>query len=96
MRKAGRAGVFVLSVYADHPGKQDAGKLDRMILWPQGEVSVLETLAVLAHLADVQQQIVCELLKGAQQSEQRGPLDEERLAAVQAKRGKGTVFDASA
>lgn len=95
-RNCGRVGVFVLSIYADHRSKQDSGELDRMILWPQGEVSVLETLAVLAHLSDVQQQIICELLHGAQQSQQRGPLDQERLAAVQSERGKGTVFDATA
>lgn len=89
----GRVGVFVLSIYADRRTKRD---LDRMILWPQGEISVLETLAVLEHLADISQQIICTLRNGAQESEERGPLNEDRLAVTQAKRGKGTRFDATA
>lgn len=92
----GRVGVFVLSVYADHRSKQDSGELDRMILWPQGEVSVLETLAVLHHLSDISQQIVRALREGAQELQQRGPLDEDRLAAVKPVGGKGTIFDATA
>lgn len=95
-RKRGREGVFVLSLYADYASQRDAGVLDRLMLWPQGSLSVVQALAVVDHLARSQQVILEALLKGAKQQEEGGALNENALAPGQPKCGQGAVFDASA
>ena len=91
----GRQGLFVLSLYTDRSDRLE-GKLNRMVMWPQGEVSAVEAVAVVLHLARAQNEILVSMLKAVQEFEERGPLDQNCLAAVQAEGGKGSVFDAAA
>lgn len=96
MSKRGREGVFVLSLYADDRGQQDRGELDVMVVWPQGEVSVVEAVAVVRHLARAQEQITGSLLELVKELQESGALDEYRLAPRKPEGGQRFVFDASA
>ncbi len=96
MSNRGREGVFVLSLYADHRSQRDHGELERMVVWPQGEVSVVQAVAVLMHLARTVDRVALGLLKSVQQLEECGALDEDCLSPVKPVGGKGLVFDASA
>jgi len=92
----GRAGVFLLSLYADRRSAQDVGELERMVVWPQGEVSVVEAVAVVKHLARAQDAIITGLLQAVKELQESGALDEYRLSSRQAEGGQGSRFDAAA
>jgi hypothetical protein len=92
----GRQGVFLLSLYADRRGAQDRGELERMVVWPAGEVSVVEAVAVVRHLARAQEAIITGLLQAVKELQESGALDEYRLSSRQAEGGEGSCFDAAA
>lgn len=92
----GRQGVFVLSLYADRRSAQDHGELERMVVWPGGEVSVVEAVAVVKHLARAQDQIITGLLQAVKQLQESGALDEYRLTTRQSEGGQGSGVDATA
>jgi hypothetical protein len=96
MGNRGRAGVFLLSLYADRRSAQDVGELERMVVWPQGEVSVVEAVAVVKHLARAQDAIITGLLQAVKELQESGALDEYRLSSRQAEGGQGSRFDAAA
>ena len=96
MGNRGRQGVFLLSLYADRRGAQDRGELERMVVWPAGEVSVVEAVAVVKHLARAQDAIITGLLQAVKQLQESGALEEYRLSSRQAEGGEGSGFDAAA
>ncbi len=89
-----RRGVFVLSLYEDD--RRGEGFLEAMTVWPQGEVTPVQALAVVLHLARTVDRVALGLLKSVQQLEECGALDEDCLTSVEPECRKGLVFDASA
>lgn len=93
MARVPRVGLFVLSLYSDARLHRDRGELDRMVLWPQGEVSILQALAVVDHLARCQREIVKALIDGAQQGEEGAALNEYLLAFAEPEGREPAAFD---
>ena len=86
-----RSGVFVLSLYEDGPGK-----LCCMTLWPGGAVRTVRAVEIAQIMAQASADILGSVLHRFEECEQGGAFDEDGLAAVKPKGGKGSRFDATA